>query len=374
MAQFDAACLQELKMRHDLVALVGKIVPLRRMGSTFRGPCPWCGGSDRASKFSVLPAAQKWNCHECGRGSDVIGFLQEYEGLTFPEAIEELGGVVELSPADRKKLAKKAESEKKKDAKRNAEKLIKARGIWDATLDGEGSLVDAYLRYRGIPMDKMPYGWPKALRFHPSLDYWHVPKAAAPVKIHTGPAMIAAIVGIDGAFMGVHCTWIEEQGRGKKKLLDPRGVILNAKKIQGFQWGGAIRLTPRHPQMISGEGIETTLSGLYGLTFGKNGPYSAWCGISLNNMSGGAVGVSTTHPKDAKKRVPPVTPDPDRPGMILPDWAERVTWLGDGDSDPYITAARLSCASARCKANDVRAMIAWADRGKDFNDMLRALR
>lgn len=374
MTQYDAASLLHLKQRHDLVALIGKIVPLRRMGSTFRGPCPWCGGTDRATKFSVLPAQQKWNCHECGRGSDVIGFLQEYEGLTFPEAVEALGGVVELSEADRKKMARKAETEKRNEAKRAAKKLEKARGIWDATLDGEGSLVDAYLRARGIPMDELPYGWPKALRFHPALDYWHVPKAGAPVKIHAGPAMVAAIVGIDGAFMGAHCTWLDERGRGKKKLLDERGTILNAKKIQGFQWGGAIRLSPRRPHLIVGEGIETTLSGLYGLNFGKGGPYAAWCGVSLNNMSGGAIGLSTAHPDDARKRVPPVTPDPDRPGMELPDWAERVTFLGDGDSDSYITAARLGCAAARCKMAGRRSMIAWADKGKDFNDMLRALR
>ncbi|MEH6727143.1 MAG: hypothetical protein V7703_13355, partial [Hyphomicrobiales bacterium] len=182
-------------------------------------------------------------------------------------------------------------------------------------------------------------------------------------------------------FLGAHCTWIRADGRGKMVLKDRFNTVLKSKKIQGFQKGGAIRLTPGRslgaPHLLMGEGIETTLSALYALCLaGKGAGYAAWCGVSLGNMSGGGLGPSAPHPSDPKKRVPSPVPDMERPGLQVPDWAEQVTLLGDGDSDRPITLARMACAANRARADGAKkgvrriVRIAWADDGKDFNDML----
>lgn len=375
MAGFDPLALQDLKARTDIAELIGRVVSLRRVGSTFRGPCPWCGGSARATKFEVLPARRSFKCHECGQGGDALEFVQRWEGLDFNAAVTALGGARELTPVDRKKLQRKRDSEARAEAKRRAKALAKARSIWDATIPGAGTLAEAYLRARGLGVEHLPYGWPKALRLHEALDYWHQPVAGKPERLHCGPALIGAIVDANGGFMGAHCTWIRPDGRGKMQLRDDKGFVLKSKKIQGFQQGGAIRLTPRQPQMIIGEGIETTLSALYALTLAHKGPYAAWCGISLGNMSGGGMGPSTPHPDGSGRRVPPSEPDPERPGLVVPAWARQLTLLGDGDSDHAVTRARIECAAKRARLpvdgkSARRVRIAWADAGKDFNDML----
>lgn len=371
MAHIDPLALQDLKARTDIVELIGRVTKLRRVGSTHRGPCPWCGGSDKATKFEVLPARRTFKCHECGNGGDVLEFLKLWDGLDFAGAVDALGGARELTPADRKKLKRKQATDARQEAKRRDKALAKARGIWDASVPGAGSLAEAYLRFRGIDVEHLPYGWPKALRLHEALDYWHQPVAGKPEVLHCGPAVIAAIVGPDDGFLGAHCTWIRADGRGKMKFLDRYHTVLKSKKIQGFQTGGAIRLTPRAPHLVIGEGYETTLSALYALSLsGKGRDYAAWCGVSLGNMSGAGLGPSTVHPSDPKKRVPSRVPDLERPGLVVPNWAYAVTFLGDGDSDRPITSARMACAAHRATRGDRAAFIAWADDGKDFNDML----
>jgi hypothetical protein len=51
-----------------------------------------------------------------------------------------------------------------------------------------------------------------------------------------------------------------------------------------------------------------------------------------------------------------------------PEWANLVL-LGDGDSDAYVTRARLECARRRYEGAGFRTVIAMAPDGVDFNDI-----
>src|SRR5690606_36500822 len=82
--------------------------------------------------------------------------------------------------------------------------------------------------------------------------------------IHRGPAMLAAIVGPDGAFSGLHITWIDlAQPKGKALIIDPdTGEELASKKVRGLKKGGRIELirSASPHTLVLGEGIETVLS------------------------------------------------------------------------------------------------------------------
>ena len=59
--------------------------------------------------------------------------------------------------------------------------------------------------------------------------------------IYRGPAMVAAITR-QGAFCGLHITYLDEAS-GKLKISDPgTGEALPAKKVRGSKSGGAIEL------------------------------------------------------------------------------------------------------------------------------------
>ena len=57
-------------------------------GTRFTGLCPF--HDERSPSFSVDPQAKLYHCFGCGVGGDVIKFVEEKEGLAFPEAVEAL--------------------------------------------------------------------------------------------------------------------------------------------------------------------------------------------------------------------------------------------------------------------------------------------
>jgi len=82
-----AACKRSV----DLVEYVqGKGIKLRRQGKSLVGLCPF--HADKKPSFTVDPEKSLWHCFGCGKGGDLFTFLQELEGLSFTQALKELGG------------------------------------------------------------------------------------------------------------------------------------------------------------------------------------------------------------------------------------------------------------------------------------------
>lgn len=84
----DRLLVQRVKDATDLVALVGQAVKLRKQGSAHVGLCPF--HSERTPSFQVVPARQFWHCFGCGKNGDALSWLQERDGLSFGEALEQL--------------------------------------------------------------------------------------------------------------------------------------------------------------------------------------------------------------------------------------------------------------------------------------------
>ncbi len=80
--------IQELLNRVDLVELVNKVVPLKKTGKNFMACCPF--HNEKTASFSVNPQKQFYKCFGCGASGSAIGFVMQYEGLSYPEAIRRL--------------------------------------------------------------------------------------------------------------------------------------------------------------------------------------------------------------------------------------------------------------------------------------------
>lgn len=83
------ATIDEIARRVDIVELVGRYVTLERKGQRFMGLCPF--HSEKTPSFSVDADAGLYYCFGCQRGGGVYKFVMEMEGLTFPEAVRQLG-------------------------------------------------------------------------------------------------------------------------------------------------------------------------------------------------------------------------------------------------------------------------------------------
>jgi len=61
---------------------------LRRSGSGYLATCPW--HQDRRPSLTVNPERNRVHCFVCNRGADPIAWLEDRQGLSFREAVEEL--------------------------------------------------------------------------------------------------------------------------------------------------------------------------------------------------------------------------------------------------------------------------------------------
>jgi len=100
--------IDDLLERTDIVEIIGHRVPLKKKGKDHWACCPF--HNEKSPSFSVNATKQFYYCFGCGASGTALKFLQEYERLSFPEAVEELARAAgvevpreEQSPAQKEK-------------------------------------------------------------------------------------------------------------------------------------------------------------------------------------------------------------------------------------------------------------------------------
>ncbi|UGY27174.1 CHC2 zinc finger domain-containing protein [Bradyrhizobium septentrionale] len=389
--------LEDIKQRNLIADVAGGYTKLRKAGGRLVGPCPVCGGRASSQRFEVFEKDASWVCAVCPDGGDVIRLVEKVENVDFRGAIERLGGRVEIDAArqreifeerERKRVAREKNSADYREAERK--RLFRA---WKSAMPIHDTIAARYLKGRGLQLpDHCP-----GLKFLPLAPYFHGEEIddrgrKSPRKIHSGPAMCSAFIRPDGTFGGLHLTWLkvvtpsnETEGRPsllKAMILDPdTGEILNSKKMRGSKVGAHIAVVqpdqaPR--RLVLGEGIETVLAVFTAHVMAGRfiGDMAFWAAGDLGNLAGRASGTiphpTLKRPNGHPQRVPDRYPDPDDPGLAIPDSVEEIILLGDGDSDRLLTECAMERAARRYTRPGRIIRIAYAPEGMDFNDLLCA--
>lgn len=330
------------------------------------GPCPVCGGRDR---FGVNIRRRKFNCRGCtAKGNNAValamfggrmGFLDVCEALALEPPPRPVKGETAEQKAEREarvaelkaRAAADEEKRRKQEAEADAYRLRAARAVWDKAGKGDlAPVMDYLIEARGLDIT--------------GLNLAAIRQADLPLQndrkdvLHTGPAMVCAMVDAEGRLVGVHRTWLgpSRDGvikKGRPVVVDPAtGEPVGTKKGLGLKKGAVIRLArltePGLPpaRLFMGEGIETTLS-VYTALRKTASPLltraAFWCGIDLGNIA---------------YSVP------------VPGWCRELVLLGDGDSDPHDTREALLACAKRFRDAGAGVRIVMAPEGQDFNDML----
>ena len=87
--------IQDLLARIDIVELVDAYVPLKKAGGNYAACCPF--HNEKTPSFTVSPAKQFYHCFGCGAHGSAIGFVMEYQGIGFVDAVRELAGRLGMS-------------------------------------------------------------------------------------------------------------------------------------------------------------------------------------------------------------------------------------------------------------------------------------
>ena len=81
----DEQLKQRIKDANEIVDVIGQFVSLHKRGINYIGTCPF--HPDKHPSMTVSPSRQTYKCFVCGKGGDVIQFVQDHEGMSFNEAL-----------------------------------------------------------------------------------------------------------------------------------------------------------------------------------------------------------------------------------------------------------------------------------------------
>jgi DNA primase len=99
---------QDLLNRVDIVDLIERYVPLRKGGSNYVACCPF--HNEKSPSFTVSPTKQFYHCFGCGAHGDAIGFLMEYSGLGYIDAIKDLADTAGMKVPESESRSKKPQA------------------------------------------------------------------------------------------------------------------------------------------------------------------------------------------------------------------------------------------------------------------------
>jgi len=140
--------LDEIRARQSLADVVGRKVRLVKRGREYSGLCPF--HNEKSPSFTVSDDKGFYHCFGCGAHGDVIGFVMQTEGLSFPEAAEKLALEAGLqlpvsAPQDREAAKHRADLYEVLDA---------ATSWFQEELYGsDGAEARDYLERRGVAPD-----------------------------------------------------------------------------------------------------------------------------------------------------------------------------------------------------------------------------
>src|SRR5262252_8201143 len=88
MPLFPQTFIDDLRLQANIVQVVQDYVPLKRVGRTYKGLCPFHG--EKTPSFHVDPDKGFFHCFGCHVGGDVFKFLELHEKVGFPDAVKML--------------------------------------------------------------------------------------------------------------------------------------------------------------------------------------------------------------------------------------------------------------------------------------------
>ena len=135
---------EEIKARVDLVELIGRTVPLKKVGSAFRGLCPF--HTEKTPSFYIRPQTQTYRCFGCNKSGSAFDWLMEREHLDFAEALRTLANITGVAlPERRESRSGRAHATPVHHPRTRAD-LLRGRAVGHAS----ASAARAYLDARGV--------------------------------------------------------------------------------------------------------------------------------------------------------------------------------------------------------------------------------
>ncbi|MCL2064826.1 MAG: DNA primase [Candidatus Cloacimonetes bacterium] len=130
----------------NIVDVVSSYLPLKKMGSNYKARCPF--HEEKTASFNVSESKQIFKCFGCQKAGNAIGFVMEYEKISFFEALQKLATKAGISIQKNQQSAKK---NTRRDLIYTVYEL--ANDFFVSNLNKHGTIAKQYLEKRQIPLE-----------------------------------------------------------------------------------------------------------------------------------------------------------------------------------------------------------------------------
>src|SRR3989338_897873 len=233
--------IEEIKQKVDIVDLLGEYVKLTPAGSNFKANCPF--HQEKTASFMVSPERQSWHCFGCGLGGDHFTFIQQIEGVDFPEALRIL--------ANRAGVKLESFKPEEHNQKTRLLDLLKAlTEYWQKLLweDPSAGFVRDYLAKRGVAgetakeyaLGYAAESWDNAIKFLQNKGYSlkEIAEAGASMVGEKGRPydrfrnrLMFPICDVHGNVVGFTGRKMNEEDKGGKYVNSPQTPVYNKSQV-----------------------------------------------------------------------------------------------------------------------------------------------
>lgn len=144
----------------QITDVVGDFVSLKRRGANYVACCPF--HNEKTPSFYVSPAKGIYKCFGCGKSGTAIGFVMEYESLTYVEALKFLARKYGIEVVEKEETAEEIAAKQRSESLYLVSEF--AESFFQENLDkGEGHIIGyQYFKQRGLEdatIKKYGLGW-----------------------------------------------------------------------------------------------------------------------------------------------------------------------------------------------------------------------
>ena len=140
--------------------VIGDFVTLKRRGSSYVACCPF--HNEKTPSFHVTPSKGIYKCFGCGKAGSAVGFLMDYDHLTYPEALRYLAKKYNIEVKEEEETAEQIAARQRHESLMAVSEFAR-QFFQDQLKTGEGRAVGyRYYRERGIEdatIEKWSLGW-----------------------------------------------------------------------------------------------------------------------------------------------------------------------------------------------------------------------
>lgn len=238
--------IQEVMNRADIIDVVGQFVRLKKRGTNHIANCPF--HNEKTPSFYVSGAKGIYKCFGCGRGGNVVTFIQEHEKLTYPESIKWLASYYNIEIQETEKSPEQKEQQLAEESLRVVNEFA-AQYFHDTLLqDEEGQAVGmSYFKQRGYSRDTIekfrlgycPEGYDKF--FNAAKDKGHkedLLEKAGLIKNRNGRyydvyygRVIFPIQSMTGRVLGFGARILKKNDKAPKYINSPENELYNKSRV-----------------------------------------------------------------------------------------------------------------------------------------------